>query len=133
MLNTYLCWDIVSIFDHYYLILHINQIKDGITKKSKTFRSFQVNKNLANIYLLKFKEGNTRKRCEICSKLTIKRLERRQCRRSSVFVFNLEYISHLSIMFILLTLSMYLFARNAMISKINGHTISQHCFMLVNI
>ena len=32
----------------------------------------------ANVYLLKVNNRNTRKRCEICSKLTIKTLERRQ-------------------------------------------------------
>ena len=32
----------------------------------------------ANIYLFKVNNRNTRKRCEICSKLTIKTLERRQ-------------------------------------------------------
>ena len=34
--------------------------------------------NAANIYLFKFNNRNTRKRCEICSKLTIKTPERRQ-------------------------------------------------------
>ena len=33
---------------------------------------------LADICLLKFNNRNTRKRCEICSKLTIKTPERRQ-------------------------------------------------------
>ena len=37
---------------------------------------------------------NTRKKCEICSKLTIK-TERRQWRRSGVFIVNFEHISHL--------------------------------------
>ena len=32
----------------------------------------------ANIYLLKLNNKNARKRCEICSKLIIKTLERRQ-------------------------------------------------------
>ena len=31
----------------------------------------------ANIYILKVSKRNTRKGCEICSKLTIKRLEQR--------------------------------------------------------
>ena len=34
--------------------------------------------------------------CEICSKLTKKTLERRQWRRSGVFVFNFEQIWHCS-------------------------------------
>ena len=44
----------------------------------------------ANIYLLKVNNGNTRKRREICSNLTIKTLERRQWRRSSVSIVNFE-------------------------------------------
>ena len=50
----------------------------------KLFHSFYCNKNLsdisfcpASIYLFKVKNRNSRKRCEICSKLTIKTLERR--------------------------------------------------------
>ena len=34
--------------------------------------------------------------CEICSKLTIKTPERRQRRRSGVFIVNFEYISYFS-------------------------------------
>ena len=37
----------------------------------------------------------TRKRCEICSKLTIRTSERRHWRRSGVFIANIEHISHL--------------------------------------
>ena len=33
----------------------------------------------ANIYLFEFNNRNTRKSCKVCSKLTIKTLERRQC------------------------------------------------------
>ena len=59
----------------------------------------------AGIYLFKVNNRNTRTRCEICSKLTIKTTERRQWRRSSVFIINFEYISHLVLVFLLLTLS----------------------------
>ena len=48
-----------------------------------------------NICLLKVNNRNIRKRCEICSKLTIKTPERRHCRRSGVFFVNFELISHL--------------------------------------
>ena len=41
--------------------------------------------NSANIYLFKVNNRNTRKRCDICSKLTIKTSERRHRRRSDVF------------------------------------------------
>ena len=43
--------------------------------------------------------------CEICSKLTIKTPEQRQWRRSGVFIVNFEHISHLVLVFLLLTLS----------------------------
>ena len=44
-------------------------------------------------------------RCEICSKLIIRTPERRQWRRSDVFIVNFEYISHLLLVLLLLTLS----------------------------
>ena len=43
----------------------------------------------ANIDLFKVHNRKTSKRCEICSKLTIETPERRHCRRSGVFIFNL--------------------------------------------
>ena len=55
--------------------------------------------------MLKVNNRNTRKRCEIRSKLTIKTTERRQWRRSGVFIVNFEHISHLAPVFLLLTLS----------------------------
>ena len=64
----------------------------------------------AGIYLLKVNNRDTRTRCEICSKLTIKTPERRQWRRSGVFNFNLERISHLILVFLLLTRKMLLMA-----------------------
>ena len=48
------------------------------------------------IYLCKVNNRNTRTRCEICSKLTIK----------IFFVANFEHISHLVLVFLLLTLNM---------------------------
>ena len=68
----------------------------------------------AGIYLLKVNNRNTRTRFEICSKLAIKTPER----RSGVFIVNFEHISHLVLVFLLLTLNMqlpagdYLFAQN---------------------
>ena len=47
--------------------------------------------NPAVIYLLKVNKRNTKTRCEICSKLTIKTPERRQWRRSGVFTVNLYF------------------------------------------
>ena len=57
------------------------------------------------IYLLKVNNGNTRIRSKIYSKLTIRTLERSHW-RSSVFIVNFEHISHLVLVFLLLTLNM---------------------------
>ena len=46
----------------------------------------------ADIYLFQFNYRNTRKRCEICSKLSIETQERRQWSRSCVFIVNFQYI-----------------------------------------
>ena len=52
-------------------------------------------------YLLKVHNRNTRTRCEICLKLTIKTPERRQSRRSGAFIVNFDHISHLVLVFLL--------------------------------
>ena len=51
-------------------------------------------------YMFKVNNRNSRARCEICSKLTIKN------ERSGVFIVNIEHISHLVLVFLLLTLNM---------------------------
>ena len=53
----------------------------------------------ASTPLFKVNNKNTRKRCEIRSRLTIKTLERHQWRRSEFFIFNFEHISHLLLVF----------------------------------
>ena len=63
---------------------------------------------LTGIYLLKFNNRKTRTRSEIYSKLTIKTLERGHWCRSVVFIVNFQDISHLSLVFLLLTLNMQL-------------------------
>ena len=60
----------------------------------------KVNYIPANIYMFKVDNRITRKSCEICSKLTIKTPE-----RLGVFIVNFEHISHLFLVFLLLTLS----------------------------
>ena len=62
----------------------------------------------AGIYLLKVNIRNTRLRCEMCSKLTIKTPEQYHWRRSGVFTVNFEHISYLVLVFLLLTLNMQL-------------------------
>ena len=56
-------------------------------------------------YMFKVNNWNTKARCGICSKLTIKTPVRGQWRRSGVFIVNFEHISHLVLVFLLLTLS----------------------------
>ena len=58
------------------------------------------------IYLLRVNTRNTWTSCEICSKLTITTPDRRQWRRSGVFIVNFEHVSHLLLVFLLLTLNM---------------------------
>ena len=62
----------------------------------------------ASNYMFKVNNRNTRLRYEICSKLTIKTLERRHWRRAGVFIINLEHILHLVLVFLVLTLSRYM-------------------------
>ena len=52
------------------------------------------------IYLIKVNNRNTKNKCEIRSKLTIKIVEQ----LSTVFIVNFGYISHLFLVFLLLTL-----------------------------
>ena len=62
--------------------------------------------NPANIYQLKVNDRNTGTRCEIFSKLAIKIPERRHWRHSGVFIVNMEHISRLVLVLLLLTLNM---------------------------
>ena len=78
-----------------------NLLKIG--KKSEYGKVKLPNPDQAGIYLLKVNNINTRLRCDICSKLTIKTPGRRQWHRSGVFIVNFEHISHLALMFLLLT------------------------------
>ena len=70
----------------------------------KEFR-YCIENNPAGIYLLKVNNRNTWTRYEIYSELTMKTPERRQLGRCGVFIVNFEHISHLVLIFILLTLS----------------------------
>ena len=64
-------------------------------------RNYEVNMSYfpAGNYMFKVNNRNTRTKCEICSKLTIKTPERRQWRRSGVFIVNFEHISHFVLVF----------------------------------
>ena len=96
-----MCFLIIShIYVNYHSILLL-KYQEADTAYNSCFYTF----NPVGIYLLKFNDRNARTRCEICSKLTIKAPER-QWRRSGVFVVNFEHISHLVLVFMLLTLNM---------------------------
>ena len=65
-----------------------------------------VSKFAAGNYIFKVNNRNTRTRCEICSKLTIKTPERRQERLNfGVFIVNFEHISYLVLVLLLSTLN----------------------------
>ena len=72
--------------------------------ESNWSESFRLLKDIhpANIYLLKVNNRNTRKRSEICSKLTIKTLERRQWHLFLVFLLMTLSISWVTISMLLL-------------------------------
>ena len=53
----------------------------------------------AGNYMLKINNRNTRARCEICSKLTIKTPEQRLCSCSGSFIVNFEQISEVVLNF----------------------------------
>ena len=54
-----------------------------------------IDNSPAGNYMFKVNSRNTRTRCEVCSKLTIKTPEWRKWRCSGVFIVNFEHISHL--------------------------------------
>ena len=68
-----------------------------------TFNKLFMLKQVGN-YMLKVNNRSTRTRCEICSELTIETPERHQWRHSGIFIVNFEHISHLVLVFLLLTL-----------------------------
>ena len=65
-----------------------------------------IRPNPAGINMVRVNNKNTNAMCEICSKLTLKKPERRQWRRSGVFIVNFEHILHLAIVLLLLSLNM---------------------------
>ena len=55
--------------------------------------------------MFKVNNRNTRIKFEICPNLKIKTIKQRQWCRSGVFIVNFEHISHLVLVFLLVTLS----------------------------
>ena len=74
-------------------------VTDELLRKKK----FWNTPMLVNSYLFKVNSRNTRKRCEIYSKLTIKISQRHRSRHSGFFTANNEYISHLFLVLVALT------------------------------
>ena len=90
------------------LLWPISVLTKNLSMRKKIYLKAFLNRFVliqANIYLFKFNNRNTRKRCETCSKLTIKTTEWRQWRRSGVFIVNFEHISLHFLVFLLLTLN----------------------------
>ena len=76
-----------------------------ILKIRENFQEIQRTSVSAGNYMFKINNRNTRTRCEICSNITIKTPVQRQWRRCSAIIVNCEHISHLVLVFLLLTLS----------------------------
>ena len=72
-------------------------------------RSFKHYSQMA-ITCSKLTMEKTGRRCEVRSKLTMKILERRHWPRSTFFIISFEHISHLVLVFLLLTLSRQMLA-----------------------
>ena len=83
----------------YYRILHLT-LSFTMLKIGHSFFE-NLNTFVAGNYMFKVNNNNTRTRCEIYSKLTIKTPDI----FSPVFIVNFEHISHLVLMLLLLTLS----------------------------
>ena len=59
----------------------------------------------AGNYMFKVNNRNSKTGCEICSRLTIKTPERHHCGRSGFFIVNFDHISHLFVVFLLISFS----------------------------
>ena len=86
------------------LSLSFHQIPSNKQKEIRQEWLRRIKRVPVDIYMLKVSNNNTRTRCEICSELRIKTPEH-HWRRSGVFILNFEHISHLVLVFLLLTLN----------------------------
>ena len=90
---------------------------------------FRCNPFPAKIFLVQSPQWNTRRKCEICSKLTIKTPEQRHWRCSGVLNVNFEHVSHLFLMFLLYNFcpgNIYLF-------KVNNENTKKRCEISSNL
>ena len=86
-------------------MIKLKQTNKLVTFKKSNFSFNFASSNPAGNYMFKADNRNTRTGCEICSKLTLKIPEQCHWRRSDIFIANFEHISHLVLVFLLLTLS----------------------------
>ena len=86
---------------HFWIkVTWIFQSHKTVEKSSFTAKIWKYNSSSqAGNFMFKINNRNTRKRSEICSKLTIKILERHQWQHSRVFIVNFEHISYLVLLF----------------------------------
>ena len=83
-----------------------SQKKDNTLNKETLIKYYIISVIYpVDVYLFKGNIKNIRKRCEICSKLTVKAPERRNWSPSGVFIVNLQHISHVLLVFLLLNLN----------------------------
>lgn len=81
---------------------------------------------LGNIYLFQVSNKSNRLRCKICAKLTS---SHQNDVTSGVFIYKFEHISHMVLVFRILSLSMYIFARDSKReSKINSSVQCEFIF-----
>ena len=77
----------------------------GSAQSSLIIQSLSIRAIPTVNYIFKVNNRNTIRRCETCSKLTIKTQERRHWCRSGVVIVNFEHISHLAQVVLVLTRS----------------------------
>ena len=87
--------------------------------------------NPSGNYMFKFINRNTRTRCEICSKLTIK-IPEYQWHHSGILIVNFEHIQHLLLVFLLLTLNMWLPAGLTLLKETAANMFSWDFWSLPN-
>ena len=87
------------------LIFKIASLTKELASNSKAYWYILIGITQLEFVLFKVKNRNNRTTCKICSKLITKTPEQHHWRHSGVFIVNFEQISHIILMFPLLTLN----------------------------
>ena len=82
--------------------------------------------NQVTFYLFKVNNRNTKK-CDRCSKVTIKTPEQHHGRRSGVFIVEFEYILRIFVVFLLITLNKKILDRAPLFLALNTCSTSVQC------